>query len=74
MNVGELLLREPASVDWERLRNESPGLFTLAVDIGKNGVQSPILLDEDGRIEDGIHRLCACWLLSWKGDIPTEQR
>jgi hypothetical protein len=41
------------------------------MDIKRYGVRSPILLDEDGRIEDGIHRMFACWLLSWEGDIPT---
>jgi len=44
------------------------------MDIKNNGVQQPIILDEEGKIEDGIHRIFACWLLSWKGDIPTEEK
>ncbi|MAC53347.1 MAG: hypothetical protein CME31_12475 [Gimesia sp.] len=72
MNLAELILREPANVDWDRVYNEAPGLFTLAMDIKNNGVKQPIILDKDGKIEDGIHRIFACWLLSWKDDIPTE--
>ena len=72
MNLAELLLREPANVDWNRVYTEAPGLFALAMDIKNNGVQQPIILDEEGKIEDGIHRIFACWLLSWTGDIPTE--
>jgi len=72
MNLAELILREPANVDWDRVYNEAPGLFALAMDIKNNGVKQPIILDEEGKIEDGIHRIFACWLLSWKDDIPTE--
>ena len=74
MTLAELLLREPANVDWNRVYKEAPGLFALAMDIKNNGVQQPIILDEDGKIEDGIHRIFACWVLSWNGDIPTEER
>ena len=74
MKLDELILREPANVDWDRVYKESPGLFALAMDIKNNGVQQPIILDEEGKIEDGIHRIFACWLLSWKGDIPTEEK
>ena len=72
MNLAELILREPANVDWDRVYNEAPGLFALAMDNKNNGVKQPIILDKDGKIEDGIHRIFACWLLSWKDDIPTE--
>ena len=72
MTLAELSLREPAKVDWNRVYTEAPGLLALAMDIKNNGVQQPIILDEDGKIEDGIHRIFACWLLSWKSDIPTE--
>ena len=74
MKLDELILREPAKIDWNRVYTESPGLFALAMDIKNNGVQQPIILDEEGKIEDGIHRIFACWLLSWKGDIPTEEK
>ena len=74
MKLDELILREPANVDWDRVYKESPGLFALAMDIKNNGVQQPIILDEEGKIEDGIHRIFACWLLSWDGDIPTEEK
>ena len=72
MKLDELILHEPANVDWNRVYKEAPGRFALAMDIKNNGVQQPIKLDKDGKIEDGIHRIFACWLLSWKGDIPTE--
>ena len=72
MKLDELILREPANIDWNRVYTEAPGLFALAMDIKNNGVQQPIILDEEGKIEDGIHRIFACWLLSWKSDIPTE--
>ena len=74
MKLDELILREPSNVDWDRVYKESPGLFALAMDIKNNGVQQPIILDEEGKIEDGIHRIFACWLLSWDGDIPTEEK
>ena len=74
MKLDELILREPANIDWDRVYKESPGLFALAMDIKNNGVQQPIILDEEGKIEDGIHRIFACWLLSWNGDIPTEEK
>ena len=74
MKLDELILREPANIDWDRVYKESPGLFALAMDIKNNGVQQPIILDEEGKIEDGIHRIFACWLLSWDGDIPTEEK
>ena len=74
MKLDELMFREPAKIDWNRVYTESPGLFALAMDIKNNGVQQPIILDEEGKIEDGIHRIFACWLLSWKGDIPTEEK
>jgi ParB-like chromosome segregation protein Spo0J len=72
MKINELILRKPSKVDWDRVRNEAPGLFALAMDIKENGVKQPIILDEDGKIKDGIHRIFACWLLSWKSDILTE--
>ena len=74
MTLAELILREPAKIDWNRVYKEAPGLFALARDIKNNGVQQPIILDEEGKIEDGIHRIFACWLLSWDGDIPTEEK
>ena len=74
MKLDELILREPANIDWDRVYKESPGLFALAMDIKNNGVQQPIILDEEGKIEDGIHRIFACWLLSWDGDNPTEEK
>ena len=74
MKLDELILREPAKIDWNRVYKESPGLFALAMDIKNNGVQQPIILDEEGKIEDGIHRIFARWLLSWNGDIPTKEK
>ena len=74
MKLDELILREPAKIDWARVYKEVPGLFVLAMDIKNNGVQQPIIFDKDGKIEDGITRTFACWLLSWKGDIPTEEK
>ncbi len=74
MKLDELILREPTKIDWNRVYTESPGLFALAMDIKNNGVQQPIILDEEGKIEDGIHRIFACWMLSWNGDIPTEEK
>ena len=71
MRLEKLMAREPAKVDWERVCAESPGIYALAADIASNGVREPIQLDADGKIVDGIHRAFACWLLSWKGDIPT---
>jgi ParB-like chromosome segregation protein Spo0J len=73
MTLAELISRGPAKVDWDRVYREAPGLFALAMDIKKNGVQEPIILDEDGKIEDGIYRIFACWLLSWKSDIPISE-
>ena len=52
MNLAELILREPANVDWDRVYNEAPGLFTLAMDIKNNGVKQPIILDKDGKIKE----------------------
>ena len=46
MKLDELILREPANIDWDRVYKESPGLFALAMDIKNNGVQQPIILDE----------------------------
>ena len=74
MKLDKLILREPANVDWNRVYKEAHGLFALAMDIKNNGVQQPIILDEEGKIEDGIHRIFACWLLSWKSDIPPEEK
>ena len=73
MKINELILRKPSKVDWDRVRNEAPGLFALAMDIKENGVKQPIILDEDGKIKDGIHRIFACWLLSWKNDNPISE-
>lgn len=70
-HLAELLLSGPAKVDWERVRAESPDLYALAADIARNGVREPIRLDADGKIVDGIHRVFACWLLAYRGDIPT---
>ena len=74
MTLAELTVREPAKIDWNRVYTEAPGLFALAMDIKNNGVQQPIILDEEGKIKDGIHRIFACWLLSWKSDIPIEAK
>lgn len=67
----ELLSSGPAKVDWDRVRADAPGLHALALDIVKHGIREPIVLDGQGRIEDGVHRVIALWLLGWEKPIAT---
>ena len=73
MKVSELFSSSPASVDWGRVSRESLPLFLLADDIRKNGLKEPILLDKEGKIVDGIHRMFVLWLLGYDGDVPTKE-
>ena len=73
VKVGELFSSTPASVDWDRVSRESMPLFLLATDIRKNGLKEPILLDEDGKIVDGIHRMFVLWLLGYDEDVPVKE-
>lgn len=73
MRVSELFSSTPVSVDWGRVSRESMPLFLLAADIRKNGLKEPILLDEEGKILDGIHRMFVLWLLGYDGDVPTKE-
>ena len=70
-HLAGLLLSGPAKVDWDRVRADAPGLHALALDIVKHGIREPIVLDGQGRIEDGVHRVIALWLLGWEKPIAT---
>jgi len=70
--LGQLFSAGPASVDWERVAQESPPLFMLAKDITERGLQEPIVVTKDGKVADGIHRMFVLWLLGHQGKVPTK--
>ena len=72
MKLNELFDAGPHNIDWNRVARESLPLFMLAQDIKENGIKEPILL-KDGKVEDGIHRMFALWLLGEDADIPTKE-
>jgi len=72
MKLNELFEAGPYNIDWNRVARESLPLFMLAQDIKENGIKEPILL-KDGKVEDGIHRMFALWLLGEDADIPTKE-
>lgn len=70
MNIDQLFKGGPFSIDWERVRKESPSLFLLAESIKKEGLINPIQI-RDGKVVDGIHRLLVLWLMGHKGEVPV---
>ncbi len=60
----------PAEFAWLDL-HQGQVLWTLAVDIRANGMQTPIRLGNDGRVWDGHHRLRVAVILGLD-EVPVE--
>lgn len=79
MNARDLVARwRPGSGDWDwpheavDVINANPaGFADLLADIHTNGITTPVLLGDDGRVWDGHHRVLAALLVGVP--VPFEE-
>jgi hypothetical protein len=70
LSASEVVRRwSPGSADWswaqefaDLLRTRPDEMADLVLDVGRRGVQEPILLGDDDRVWDGHHRIFAALL------------